>query len=375
MPRRRFGGSATRTHVLFMQANVHTVIENRKIQLKRAINGIDRATIESDSEETLVERLAQEYGFDVPVLDEAGKYAMPPEEVDVVVQYSREGLPLINISGGPVLRRGLKITVVVPFKGQPQLFNVQPTMFDSNPPVVSELNNEDIRLVFTVTEPPFDIDAACANSFSKINRYLNNLRSSAEQLNTELKQIALPLVRRKKQELAGHSQILSSLTIPIRNLAPAPPRSPANQAVVRKSAANIADKWDVFICHATEDKDDIARPLANDLKSKGLDVWYDDFSLKLGDSLRQSIDRGLARSRFGVVILSPHFFEKHWPQEELNGLVTREVGGQKVILPVWHRVGFAEVSGYSPTLANKKAALTDQGLQHVVEKILEVVLV
>src|SRR5215470_3540674 len=95
-------------------------------------------------------------------------------------------------------------------------------------------------------------------------------------------------------------------------------------------------KWDVFISHATEDKDEVARPLAESLKDEGLEVWYDEFTLKLGMSLRQTIDRGLARSRFGVVILSPNFFKKHWPENELNGLATRESKRRQLILPVWH---------------------------------------
>ena len=130
------------------------------------------------------------------------------------------------------------------------------------------------------------------------------------------------------------------------------------------------ERWHFFICHASEDKETIARPLAEALKGEGRDVWYDDFSLRLGNSLRESIDRGLANSRFGIVILSPHFFEKHWPRQELNGLATREVNGAKVILPVWHKVGFKEVREYSPTLADRVAVSTDKGLEHVVEKIL-----
>jgi len=51
--------------------------------------------------------------------------------------------------------------------------------------------------------------------------------------------------------------------------------------------------WDIFICHASEDKEAIARPLANALKQAGLDVWYDEFTLTLGDSLRRKIDHGL----------------------------------------------------------------------------------
>jgi hypothetical protein len=95
--------------------------------------------------------------------------------------------------------------------------------------------------------------------------------------------------------------------------------------------------------------------------------------LKLGDSLRQSIEKGLARSRYGVVILSRHFFEKHWPAQELNGLATREVNERKVILPIWHGVVFDDVRQFSPMLADRFAVSTDKGLAHVLEQILVVV--
>jgi hypothetical protein len=81
--------------------------------------------------------------------------------------------------------------------------------------------------------------------------------------------------------------------------------------------------YDVFISHANEDKDDIVRPLAKALEQKRVAVWYDEFSLSVGSSLRRSIDLGLAKSRCGVVVLSPHFFGKAWPEWELNGLVRR----------------------------------------------------
>jgi HD-GYP domain-containing protein (c-di-GMP phosphodiesterase class II) len=137
--------------------------------------------------------------------------------------------------------------------------------------------------------------------------------------------------------------------------------------------AKNAFQWDVFISHASEDKDRIARPLAEALRKKGLRVWYDEFSLKVGDSLHQKIDEGLEQSRFGVVILSPRFFRKYWPREELNGLATREVDGTQVILPVWHKVVFSKVRLYSPRLASRIAARTKDGLPHVVNKLLEVI--
>lgn len=91
----------------------------------------------------------------------------------------------------------------------------------------------------------------------------------------------------------------------------------------------------IFIAHATEDKDAVARPIADALRKRGYSVWYDEYSLKLGDSLRRGIDKGLASCVFGVVILSKSFFAKQWPQKELDALTTREAAeGGKIILPV-----------------------------------------
>lgn len=131
--------------------------------------------------------------------------------------------------------------------------------------------------------------------------------------------------------------------------------------------------WDVFICHASEDKDAVARPLAEALRDARIKVWYDEFTLTLGDSLRRSIERGIADSRFGVVILSPSFFQKEWPQHELDGLVSREIDGEKVILPVWHKISREEIMRYSPTLADKVAMSTNAGRGLVVKEILKVV--
>src|SRR4051812_37007271 len=80
-----------------------------------------------------------------------------------------------------------------------------------------------------------------------------------------------------------------------------------------------AFKWDAFISHASEDKH-FVEPLADELHTHGLGIWLDTLVLSAGDSLRRSIDVGLAKSRFGVVILSPAFFAKQWPQHELDGV-------------------------------------------------------
>ncbi|MEO7724979.1 MAG: DUF1883 domain-containing protein [Chthoniobacterales bacterium] len=125
-------------------------------------------------------------------------------------------------------------------------------------------------------------------------------------------------------------------------------------------------EFDVFISHASEDKNEVVRPLAEALRQGGLEVWYDEFELRIGDSLRRKIDSGLARSRFGVVVLSQEFFRKGWPNYELDGLVTRAVSGEQVLLPVWHNITKKEVIQFSPSLADKLARST---ATHTVEEI------
>lgn len=125
-------------------------------------------------------------------------------------------------------------------------------------------------------------------------------------------------------------------------------------------------KYDVFISHASEDKDDVVRPLANALVSEGLTVWYDEFELKIGDSLRRKIDRGLANSRVGLVVLSRAFIGKGWTNYELDGIITRAVTGEQLLLPIWHNISKKEVIDFSPSIADKVARSTGT---HTVEDI------
>jgi hypothetical protein len=133
--------------------------------------------------------------------------------------------------------------------------------------------------------------------------------------------------------------------------------------------------WDLFISHASEDKADVADPLAEILRSRGVNVWYDKFTLKIGDSLRRSIDHGLANSRYGVVVLSPMFFEKKWSQDELDGLLSMETPQRTRILPVWHQVTAEQVRQFSPILAGRLGIATGAGLKNLVGKLISRVMV
>jgi hypothetical protein len=125
----------------------------------------------------------------------------------------------------------------------------------------------------------------------------------------------------------------------------------------------------LFICHASEDRDEFVRPLAEALSKEYEKIWYSEYELRLGDRLLEKIDQGLATCDFGIVVLSKPFFEKKWPRAELDGLFARETRSRKIILPIWKDITEDEVKAYSPILASKLAVSTTAGLPKVLEEI------
>lgn len=132
-------------------------------------------------------------------------------------------------------------------------------------------------------------------------------------------------------------------------------------------------RWDVFICHASQDKNSVARPLAARLAEAGLSVWLDENEISIGDSLRRSIEQGIQGCRFSVVILSPSFFSKDWAQRELSAFLALESGERKVLLPILHGIEVPEVTRRAPLLADRFALSTSEGLTHVARKLIEAV--
>ncbi|MDF2986853.1 MAG: hypothetical protein K0R50_2363 [Eubacterium sp.] len=122
---------------------------------------------------------------------------------------------------------------------------------------------------------------------------------------------------------------------------------------------NTDEEFDVFVSHATEDKESFSDEFSRILQEKfQLKVWYDAVSIKWGDSIRTEIDKGLKKSKFGVVILSSSYISKYWTNYELEGLFQRESNGGKLILPIWHNITKKEVQEFSPSLAGKMAMNT-----------------
>lgn len=228
-------------------------------------------------------------------------------------------------------------------------------------PVISNMKSHDYLTTEDILSKGFD------------TVYADYEKSKADE-------ILLKLLRKLNEKGVDVSYAMDTLVANGLNSkkASVPAMTNKEQAVSQAGAVNklierTIYEYDAFICHASEDKDSFVRPLAKELHRRGLNVWYDEFSLRVGDSLRRSIEHGLTKSLYGIVILSPDFFRKEWPQKELDGLTALESGERKIILPIWYKVNKDYVLKYSPILADRIAINSTHGIEHVVEELLKVV--
>ena len=354
-------------------------MENQKNALRSAVLATPEPS-PATLDESVVLKFVTDFEISVPILDIPGM-EMGEEEVDIDV--SRDPRRFITDSSRPFFIKGTRITVHVPFSGDGELFDVRPSLFTLSPPR-GRANKRELLLQyeFPNDSPPPELKQQLDRDLAEINKYLDSLRNSAIQLREQLLAIATTTWHERKTQFASRASVVSALGLPRRGstVSPQPPSSQAAQTSTRPRSATQAiptsrtpnlRQWHVFISHASEDKEAVAKPLADALIKRGLHVWYDEYSLSVGDSLRQKIDEGLAKSEFGIVILSKNFLGKHWPQQELNGLSAREVGGKKVILPVWHDISRDEIVQASPSLADRLGVPTSLGMDQVVTALLK----
>lgn len=116
-----------------------------------------------------------------------------------------------------------------------------------------------------------------------------------------------------------------------------------------------------FISHDSRD-DEIARKIALGMQQHRCSVWYDEFTLRAGDNLRDSIEKGLKECRKCVLVLSNHFFSNGgWTKREFDSIFTREILQESnIVLPVWFKVDKTAVYNYSPSLLNVKGLYWDR---------------
>lgn len=212
-------------------------------------------------------------------------------------------------------------------------------------------------------------------SMAKINSAMRQIKSASSKLERDTNRAVRELksIERKAKSYQGK---LRSMSVP--SLSTMPSLYLGNQDYDEINSFLYDDEYekdyDVFISHASEDKDEVARPLAEALRSNGLSVWYDEFELRIGDSLRRKIDKGIANSNFGIIVISRDFISKGWTNYELDGLITKAVNGEQTMLPVWHNVTMREVLDYSPSLVDKVARKTsDFTIEEIADEITDMI--
>jgi len=194
----------------------------------------------------------------------------------------------------------------------------------------------------------------CFSKYRGIYKAAENARRARKQEEIDFRQNTQQNLSQIREDTKVIGNTILSLSQDVRKL--------YQDALVR--SVPEADKLprdapcDFFICHASEDKDEIVRDIARELQQLGAVVFYDEWSLRVGDKLAERLDGGLVSSKFGIVVLSEHFFQKGWTKHELGGLVALETAGRIRILPIWHKVSKDEVIAFSPTIADKVALST-----------------
>ncbi len=129
----------------------------------------------------------------------------------------------------------------------------------------------------------------------------------------------------------------------------------------------------VFVCHASENKELVVRPLVEMLKSSGISYWYDEAEIKWGNSLIDKVNEGLSKSSYVMVVLSEDFLNKNWPQKELNSAMNIEASsGQTKVLPliVGDKAAREKILGKYPLLNDKKYLVWPENRDDVVPSLL-----
>jgi hypothetical protein len=137
--------------------------------------------------------------------------------------------------------------------------------------------------------------------------------------------------------------------------------------------SDLPDLRDVFLCHAWDDRKDAAKELHDLLESKGVSVWFSEKDVLLGSPLLREIDKGLAKSRVGIVLVTPSFLKRIKAEgiadKELSALLARDL-----LVPIVHNTTYDDLREVSPLLGSRSGLSTiEESMAEVADKLAELV--
>lgn len=137
--------------------------------------------------------------------------------------------------------------------------------------------------------------------------------------------------------------------------------------------SDLPDLRDIFLCHAWDDRKGVAKELHDFLESKGVSVWFSEKDVLLGSPLLREIDKGLAKSRVGIVLVTPSFLARIKGEgiadKELSALLARDL-----LVPIVHNTTFENLREVSPLLGSRSGLSTiEDSLEDIADKLAELV--
>jgi len=202
-----------------------------------------------------------------------------------------------------------------------------------------------------------------------------DIAAKQKRLNDKSASLLKEQQKEQKNQQAKQQKIIKSYETKISNLQNTVDDLLAPVAMSIKESDQDNDiKYDVFISYASEDAD-FVESLVEELHKLDVKVWQDKLSIGWGNSIRQSIDRGLLKSKFAIVVLSKSYMGKYWTGYEFDGILNLETTTRKVFLPIWHNVTVDDVKAFSPSIAGRKAfetkSITAYGIAEKLKEILD----
>jgi hypothetical protein len=337
-------------HRLFAGPDFHNVLENYKTKL---VEAFDQLPDEEALDEQLQSNLKAQFVLDVPTLRPQGE--MWAEQGTVKVDVTKLPNRLPGLGGRPVFEDVPEFTVHVPFDGDPDVFEIAPTIY-GGAGVIADVVDHELQMKFQVVMPGWDLQGSIDRTVKEIDSTLRHLREQMLVFKQGLDGALAIALMRRKQHIQMRARAVHNLKIPVRSV---PPRQLAGKEPTPQEPPKAPplkpEESDVFISHASEDKSYVEE-LSRTLVAAGIGVWLDKSALRWGDGLRSKIDEGLKHSRYVIVVLSKAFLAvKKWTEYELDSAFALESANKKRILPLWHGITHDALLEYSPGLTNRVA--------------------
>jgi hypothetical protein len=336
---------------LFAGPDFHSVLEHYKTKLVQAYEQLlDEEALDEQVQKTLKGR----FSLDVPVRRSQGEIWAEESTAKIDVRRLPNRLP--GFGDRAIMEEVPEFTVHVPFDGDPDVFNIAPSIYSVSP-ASGKIVGQELLLKFVMAMPGLDLQGSLDSTLGQINSALGHLREQMVVFRQGLDIALSQAVMLRMQRMQMRSSAVHNLKIPVRTTPPRKPLRlvPESESPRSKTEQTKSQMWDVFISHASEDKayvEEVHRTFV----ATGIQVWVDKGVLRWGDRLRSRIDDGLKRSQFVIVVLSNAFLRmKKWTEYELDSAFALETVREERILPLWHGITPEELVEYSPGLSNRLA--------------------